>query len=165
MSSSTGNGSTTSGFYRAIDGHLCTHENCALRTSRKSGNYGRRFLGCSQFNVGPKCGFFQWVDNETCRSETAPLVRERISMLENELQLVNQREMRSREMEERSNQREREAHELYVEAREELKKIRESERLYKLALVLSWLFFIFVMLLLCFASMNNNVRVRTLNLP
>ena len=51
LSSLTGNGSTTSGFYRAIDGHLCTHENCALWTSRKSGNYGRRFLGCSQFNV------------------------------------------------------------------------------------------------------------------
>ena len=34
-----------------------------------------------------------------------------------------------------------------------------------MALILSWLFFIFVMLLLCFASMNNNVRVRNLNLP
>ena len=117
------------------------------------------------YQVGPKCGFFQWVDNETCRSETVPLVHERISMLENELQLANQREMRSREMEERSNQREREAHELYVEAREELKRIRESEKLYKLALVLSWLFFIFVMFLLCFALMNNNVRVGTLNPP
>ena len=124
-------------------------------------------INCCNCNdqVGPKCGFFQWVDNETYRSETAPLVRERISMLENELKLVNQREMRSMEMEERSNQREREAHEFYVEAREELKRIRENERLYKLALVLSWLFFIFVMLLLCFASMNNNVRMRTLNLP
>ena len=58
-------------------------------------------------------------------------------MLENELQLINHREMRSREMEERSNQRKREPHELYVEAREELKRIRENERLYKLALVLS----------------------------
>ena len=105
------------------------------------------------------------MDDETCRSETAPLVHERISVLETELQLANQREMRNREMEERSYQREREAHELYVETREELKRIGESERLYKLALVLSWLFFIFVMLLLCFASMNNNVRVRTLNLP
>ena len=124
-------------------------------------------INCCNCNdqVGPKCGFFQWVDNETCRSETVPLVHERISMLENELQLANQREMRSREMEERSNQREREAHELYVEAREELKRIRESEKLYKLALVLSWLFFIFVMFLLCFALMNNNIRVRTLNPP
>ena len=51
MSSSTSNGSITSGFYRALDGHLCTHENCGLRTIRKSGNYGRKFLGCSQFNV------------------------------------------------------------------------------------------------------------------
>ena len=83
------------------------------------------------------------MDNETCRSETAPLVRERISMLENELQFANQREMRSREMEERSNQRERKAHKLYIETREELKRIRESERLYKLALVLLWFFFFF----------------------
>ena len=73
--------------------------------------------------------------------------------------------MTIREMEERSNWRERETHELYVEAREKLKRIRESERLYKVALILSWLFFIFVMLLLYFASMNNNVRVRNLNLP
>ena len=51
MSSSTGNSSTTSGFYSARDGHLCTLKNCALQTSRKAGNYGRRFLGYSQFNV------------------------------------------------------------------------------------------------------------------
>ena len=105
------------------------------------------------------------MDNETCKSETTSLVRERISMLENELQLANQKEMTTREMEERSNRRESEAHELYVEAREKLKRVRESERLYKVALVLSWLFFIFIMLLLCFASMNNNVKVRNLNLP
>ena len=86
-------------------------------------------------------------------------------MLENKLQLANQREMTTREMEERSNRRERETHELYVEAREKLKRVRESERLYKVAIVLSWLFFIFIMLLLCFASMNNNVKVRNLNLP
>ena len=62
-------------------------------------------INCCNCNdqVGPKYGFFKWVDNESCRSETAPIVYERISMLENELQLANQREMRSREMEERSN--------------------------------------------------------------
>ena len=117
------------------------------------------YYNCND-HVSPKCGFFQWVDNETCKSD-----RERISMLENELQLANQREMTTRKMEERSNRRERETHELYVETREKLKKVRESERLYKVELVLSWLFFIFVMLLLCFASVNNNVRVRNLNLP
>ena len=100
------------------------------------------------------------MDNKTCKSD-----RERISMLENDLQFANQREMTTREMEERSNRRERETHKLYVEAKEKLKRVRESERLYKVALVLSWLFFIFVMLLLCFALMNNNVRVRNLNLP
>ena len=51
MSSSTGNGSTTSGFYCAGDGHLCTLENCALQISRKAGNYERRFLSYSQFNI------------------------------------------------------------------------------------------------------------------
>ena len=51
MSSSTGNDSTTNGFYCARDGHLCTLENCALQTSQKAGNYGRRFLSYSQFNV------------------------------------------------------------------------------------------------------------------
>ena len=121
-----------------------------------------REINCYNCNdqVGPKYGFFQWMDNETCKND-----RERISMLENELQLANQREMTTREMEERANRRERETHELYVEAREKLKRVRESERLYKMALVLSWLFFIFVMLLLCFALVNNNVRVRNLNLP
>ena len=66
-------------------------------------------------------------------------------MLENELQLANQREITTRKMEERSNRRERETHDLYVETREKLKRVRESERLYKVALVLLWLFFIFVM--------------------
>ena len=118
-------------------------------------------INCYNCNdqVGPKCGFFQWVDNKSCKSD-----RERISTLENELQLANQREMTTRETEERANWRERETHELYVEVREKLKRIRESERLYKVALVLSWLFFIFVMLFLCLASVNNNVKVRNLNL-
>ena len=117
-------------------------------------------INCYNCNdqVGPKCDFFQWVDNESCKND-----RERISTLENELQLANQREMTTKEMEERANRRERETHELYVEAREKLKRIRESERLYKVALVLSWLFFIFVMLFLCLASVNNTVRVRNLN--
>ena len=48
-------------------------------------------------------------------------------MLENELQLANQREITTREMEERSNRRERETHELYVETREKLRKVREWE--------------------------------------
>ena len=122
-------------------------------------NYEINCYNCND-QVGPKCGFFQWVDNETCKSD-----RERISLLENELELANRREMTTREMEEKSNQRERKTHELYVEVREKLKRVRENERLYKVALVLSWLFFIFVMLLLCFASVNNNVRVRNLNLP
>ena len=55
-------------------------------------------INCYNCNdqVGTKCSFFQWVDNETCKSEIAPLVYERISMLENKLQLANQREMTTR---------------------------------------------------------------------
>ena len=53
------------------------------------------YYNCND-QVGPKCGFFKWVDNETCKSEIAPLVCERISMLENKLQLANQREMTTR---------------------------------------------------------------------
>ena len=78
------------------------------------------------------------MDNESCKSN-----RERISTLENELQLANQREMTTREMEKRANRRERETHELYVEAREKLKRIRESERLYKVALVFFMVIFHF----------------------
>ena len=59
------------------------------------------YYNCND-QVGLKCSFFQWVDNETCKSD-----RERINMLENELQLANQRKMTTREMEERSNRRER----------------------------------------------------------
>ena len=99
------------------------------------------------------------MDNESCKSD-----RERISTFENELQLANHREMITREMEERANWREKETHELYVEDREKLKRVRENERLYKVALVLLWLFFIFVMFFLCLASVNNNVRVKNLNL-
>ena len=58
-------------------------------------------------------------------------------MLENELQVANQREMTTRKMKKRSNRRERETHELYVEVREKLKRVRKSKRLYKVALVLS----------------------------
>ena len=60
------------------------------------------------------------MDNETYKSD-----HERISMLENELQLANQREITTRKMEERSNRRERETHELYVETREKLRRVRE----------------------------------------
>ena len=119
-------------------------------------------INCCNCNdqVGPKCGFFQWVDNETCRSETVPLVHERISMLENELQLANQREMTTREMEERSNWRKIETHKLYEEAREKLKKVRESERLYKVALILSWLFFIFCNVVVVFCLNEQQCKCK-----
>ena len=62
------------------------------------------------------------MDNETYKSD-----RERISMLENELHLANQREITTRKMKERSNRRGRKTHELYVEVREKLKRVRESK--------------------------------------
>ena len=57
MSSSSGNGSTISGFYHASNGHSCTHENSVLRTSLKAGNFARGFLGCSQFKVSNNAMF------------------------------------------------------------------------------------------------------------
>ena len=51
MSSSSGTFFITTHFCRASDGHLCTHETCVLQTSLKVGNFGRRFLGHSQFKV------------------------------------------------------------------------------------------------------------------
>ena len=57
MSSSSGNGSTTIGFYHASNGHSCTHENSVLLTSLKAGNFARGFLGCSQFKVSNNAMF------------------------------------------------------------------------------------------------------------
>ena len=62
-------------------GHMCNEQTCVLRTSLSLYNFGRRFLGCSHYKVGPKCPFFVWVDNPTCPrgNEIALLALEKMS--------------------------------------------------------------------------------------
>ena len=59
-------------------------QTCVSRTSLSLYNFGRRFLGCSRYKVGPKCHFFIWVDNPTCScgNEIAPLTLENMSRLQ-----------------------------------------------------------------------------------
>ena len=75
--------SSSSGNFLGSCGHMCNEQTCFLRTSLSLYNFGRRFLGCSHYKVGPKCPFFVWVDNPTCPrgNETAPLAIEKMSRL------------------------------------------------------------------------------------
>ena len=99
MSSSSGNLSCSCG-------HMCNKQTCVLRTSLSLYNFGRRFLGCSHYKVGPKCPLFVWVDNPTCPygNETAPLAIEKMSRLQSALQLTNKRERTALEMAEEARQ-------------------------------------------------------------
>ena len=56
-------------------------------------------LECDVFNsiyeqVGPKCPFFQWIDNSICMhgNEAAHLMQQKLDLLQSELQLANERE-------------------------------------------------------------------------
>ena len=56
-------------------------------------------LECDVFNsiyehVGPKCPFFQLIDNPTCMcgNEIAHLVQQKLDLLRSELQLAHERE-------------------------------------------------------------------------
>ena len=44
--------SFSSGNYSGSSGHKCIYETCMLRTSLTVDNFGRRFMGCSQYKVG-----------------------------------------------------------------------------------------------------------------
>ncbi|KAL0002667.1 hypothetical protein SO802_016448 [Lithocarpus litseifolius] len=86
--------SSSSGNFSGSCVHMCNEQTCVLRTSLSLYNFGRRFLGCSRYKVGPKCPFFVWLDNLTCPrgNEIAPLALERMSRLQITLQLANKRE-------------------------------------------------------------------------
>ncbi|KAL0012600.1 hypothetical protein SO802_007708 [Lithocarpus litseifolius] len=86
--------SSSSGNYSGSSGHMCTYETCVLKTSLTVDNFGRRFLGCSQYKVGPKCPAFKWLDNPTCMrgNEVAHLVQQKLDLLRSELQLAHERE-------------------------------------------------------------------------
>ena len=117
------NMSSSSGNFSGSCGHMCNEQTCVLRTSLSLYNFGRRFLGCSRYKVGPKCPFFVWVDNLTCPrgNETAPLAIEKMSKLQSALQLANKRERTALEMAE-------EVRKMVEKALEEEAKAKERER-------------------------------------
>ena len=115
--------SSSSGNFSGSCGHMCNEQTCVLRTSLSLYNFGKRFLGCSRYKVGPKCPFFVWVDNPICPrgNETTPLAIEKMSRLQSALQLANERERTALEMAE-------EARQMAEKALEEETKAKEKER-------------------------------------
>ena len=125
---------------------------------------------CDVFNsiyeqVGPKCSFFQWIDNPTCMcvNEAAHLVQLKLNLLRSELQLAHERErvatqiaVEATQMAEialdrtaKATKKERKFRASSVQAKEIAVRALEQERKCKIALILSW-FFIFYFLLYCF---------------
>ena len=157
------NMSSSSGNFSGSCGHMCNEQTCVLRTSLSLYNFGRRFLGCSHYKVSPKCPFFIWVDNPTCHSgnETAPLAIKKMSRLQSALQLANERERTALKMTEEGRQMAEKALEEEVKAKENERKAQvvcakvkekamfaeEKQRMWKSACILSWIFFVIVMLL------------------
>ena len=126
-------------------------------------NFGR------SYKVGPKYPFFVWVDNPTCPrgNETAPLAIEKMSRFQSALQLANERERTALEMVKEARQMAKKALEEEVKAKEKERKARavcaktkekamfaeKKHRMWKSACILSWIFFVIVMLL-CFGSIE-----------
>ena len=132
---------------------------------------------CDVFNsiyeqVGPKCSFFQWIDNPTCMrvNEAAHLVQQKLNLLRSELQLAHERERVATQIAVEATQiaveatqiagialdrtakatkKERKFRAFSIQAKEIAVRALEQERKCKIALILSW-FFIFYFLLYCF---------------
>ena len=99
-------------------------------------------------------------------NEIAPLALERMSRLQSTLQIANEREMtaletveearqmaeKALEEEAKSKERERKARAVYAKAKEKTIFAEEKQRMWKFACILSWIFFVIVMLL-CFGSL------------
>ena len=153
-----------------------------MRTSLSLYNFGRRFLGCSHYKVGPKCPFFVWLDNSTCPrgNEIAHLTLERMSRFQSALRLANKREMTTLEMakevrkmaekaleeEAKAKERERKAWAVCAKVKENAMFAEEKQRMWKFACILSWIFFVIVMLLLlCFGSIEFSGVERLRLLP
>ena len=108
-------------------------------------------------------------DNPTCprENEIAHLALERMSRLQSALLLANERERttletveKARQMAEKalkeeakSKEKERKARAVYEKAKENAIFAEEKQRMWKFACILSWIFFVIVMLL-CFASIE-----------
>ena len=159
--------SLSSGNFLGSYGHMCNEQNCVLRTSLSLYNFGRRFLGWSHYKVGSKCPFFVWVNNPTCprENETIPLALEKMSRLQSALQLANERERTALEIAEEARQmaekaleeeakakeKERKARAVCAKAKEKVMFSEKKQRMWKSTCILSWIFFVIVMLL-CFGS-------------
>nr|XP_023917814.1 uncharacterized protein LOC112029367 [Quercus suber] len=141
--------------YLGSSGHMCTYETCVLRTSLTVDNFGRRFLGCSRYKVGPKCPFFKWIDNPTCMrgNEAAHFVQQKLDLLRSELQLALERERAATQVAAEAIQmveiaqnsvtkaieKERKFQASSVQAKEIAVRALEQERKCKIALILSWI--------------------------
>ena len=125
---------------------------------------------CDVFNsiyeqVGPKCSFFQWIDNPTCMcvNEAAHLVQQKLNLLRSELQLAHERErvatqiaVEATQMVEialdrtaKATKKERKFRAFSIQAKEIAVRVLEQERKCKIALILSW-FFIFCYIVFMF---------------
>ena len=125
---------------------------------------------CDVFNsiyeqVGPKCSFFQWIDNPTCMrvNEAAHLVQQKLNLLRSELQLAHERErvaiqiaVEATQMAEialnrtaKATKKERKFRAFSIQAKEIAVRALEQERKCKIALILSW-FFIFLFFIFCY---------------
>ena len=131
--------------------------------------------------LGPKCPFFKWIDNPTCMrgNETAHLVQQKLDLLRSELQLAHERERKAtqaaaeatqmaeiaQDKAAKATERERKFRASSVQVKEIAMRALEQERKCKIALILSWFFFFFlVMLFSCFGS-SENVGMMRLSLP
>ena len=130
--------------------------------------------------VGPKCSFFKWIDNPTCMrgNETAHFVQQKLDLLRSELQLAHERERAAiqaateaiqmaeiaQDMAAKATEREKKFRASSVQAKEIAVRVLEQERKCKIALILSWFFFILVILFSCFGS-SENVGMMRLSLP
>ena len=139
---------------------MCNEQTCVLRTSLSLYNFGRRFLGCSHYKVGPKCPFLIWIDNPTCPrgNEIAPLALKKMSRLQSALQLANERERtaletteetrqmaeKALEEEAKAKERERKARAVCAKAKKKAMFAEEKQRMWKFAYILSWIFFCYV---------------------
>lgn len=111
-------------------------------------------------------------------NETSPLVSQKISKLQNAIQLANEwqrvtREMvdearhiakKALEMEAKAKEIKRKVRVVYAKVKEKAMIAREKERMCRLVLILSWLFFVIVMFLFCFGSIKH-FGVKRLRLP
>ena len=128
-------------------------------------------LECDVFNsiyeqFGPKCPFFKWIDNPTCirGNEAAHLVQQKLDLLRSELQLAHEREREATQVAAEATQavaeatqmveiaqdraakateRERKFRAYSVQAKEIAMRALEQERKCRIALILSWFFFLF----------------------